>query len=99
MLPADQETCYSPLSIGPTLALHWSQMKVGAILSQVGDEWLAQCEEVDRAGSGSTPEEALASLRIALEEYFGHSEAIAPPAEAPREEIEIVVLDGPLAKY
>jgi len=72
-------------------------MKVGAILSQVGDEWLAQCEEVDRAGEGSTPEEALASLRVALEEYFGHAEAIAPPPEAPREQIEIVVLDSPTA--
>jgi predicted RNase H-like HicB family nuclease len=70
-------------------------MKVAAILSRVGEEWIAQCEEVDRAGEGATPEEALASLRLALEEYFGHAEAIAPPPEQPHEPIEIVVIDSP----
>ena len=63
-------------------------------MSQVGARWLAQCEEVDLAGEGATPAEALERLREALEEYFGHAEAVAPPAEQPREPIEIVVVDG-----
>jgi hypothetical protein len=69
-------------------------MKVSAVVSNVGNRWLAQCEEVDRAGEGATPEEALASLRVALEEYFGSAEAVAPPPERPREPIEIVVIGG-----
>jgi hypothetical protein len=70
-------------------------MKVAAIVSKVGEGWLAQCEEVDRAGEGGTPDEAIASLREALQEYFGHAEAVAPPPQPPRESIEIVVLDAP----
>jgi hypothetical protein len=70
-------------------------MRVAAILSQVGEGWLAQCEEVDRAGEGPSPDEAIASLREALEEYFGHAEAVAPPAQLPREAIEIIVVDSP----
>jgi predicted RNase H-like HicB family nuclease len=70
-------------------------MKVSAVVSRVAAGWLAQCEEVDRAGEGSTPAEALARLREALDEYFGHVEAVAPPASQPHEPIEIVVIDGP----
>jgi hypothetical protein len=70
-------------------------MRVSAVVSQVGAGWLAQCEEVDRAGEGATPVEALARLREALDEYFGHTEAVAPPAQRPHEPIEIVVIDGP----
>jgi hypothetical protein len=70
-------------------------MKVTAIVSRISEGWLAQCEEVDCAGEGATPELALAELRVALDEYFGHAEAVAPPPEAPREAIEIVVVDGP----
>jgi predicted RNase H-like HicB family nuclease len=73
-------------------------MKVSAVLTQTAGLWLAQCEEVDRAGEGKTPDEALASLREALEEYFGQIEAVAPPpssALAPPEPIEIIVIDDP----
>ncbi|MDP8999964.1 MAG: hypothetical protein M3O46_07625 [Myxococcota bacterium] len=70
-------------------------MKVSAAVSKVEAGWLAQCEEVDRAGEGSTPAEALARLREALAEYFGHVEAVAPPAQSPHEAIEIVVINGP----
>jgi predicted RNase H-like HicB family nuclease len=72
-------------------------MKVTAIVSRAsdGDGWLAQCEEVDCAGEGPTQQEALAQLRVALEEYFGHAEAVAPPPEVPRETIEIIVVDAP----
>jgi predicted RNase H-like HicB family nuclease len=70
-------------------------MRVAAIVSRDGERWLAQCEEVDRAGEGRTADEAIACLREALEEYFGHAEAVAPPAQPPRESIEIVVVDAP----
>jgi predicted RNase H-like HicB family nuclease len=67
-------------------------MKVSAVVSQVGSRFIAQCEEVDRAGEGATRDEAIARLRDALEEYFGHAEAIAPPAQKPHDPIEIVVI-------
>jgi hypothetical protein len=70
-------------------------VKVSAVVSHVQDRWLAECEEVDLAGEGSTPDEALASLRSALEEYFGHAEAVAPPSAASSEPIEIVIIGGP----
>jgi predicted RNase H-like HicB family nuclease len=67
-------------------------MKVSAIISQTSDGWLAQCEEVECAGEGTSEKEALAQLRTALEDYFHHAEAVAPPAQTPREPIEIVVV-------
>jgi predicted RNase H-like HicB family nuclease len=70
-------------------------VKFSVLISKVGAGWLAQCEEVDRAGEGCTPAEALASLREALEDYFGQAEAIAPPPQQAREPIELVVVDGP----
>jgi hypothetical protein len=70
-------------------------MKVAAVLSQTPTGWLAQCEEVDRAGEGASAEEAIACLRVALEEYFGHAEAVAPPPERVDDPIEIVVVDAP----
>jgi hypothetical protein len=68
-------------------------MKVSAVLSRAGGGWLAQCEEVDRAGEGATDEEAVASLREALHDYFGKAEAVGPPAQPVAEALEIVVLD------
>ena len=38
---------------------------------------------------------ALQNLREALQEYFGHSEAVAPPKDEPPETIEIIVVDTP----
>jgi predicted RNase H-like HicB family nuclease len=70
-------------------------MRVSAIVTQVEGRWLAQCEEVDRSGEGDTADQALQNLREALHEYFGHSEAVAPPKDEPRETIEIVVVDAP----
>jgi len=67
-------------------------VKVSAVVSKVEDRWLAECEEVDLAGEGATRDEALSTLRSALEEYFQRAEAVAPPSDAPREAIEIVVL-------
>jgi hypothetical protein len=67
-------------------------VKVSAVVSKVEGGWLAECEDVDLAGEGPTREAALSTLRTALEEYFHRSEAVAPPTDAPRETIEIVVL-------
>jgi hypothetical protein len=69
-------------------------MKVSAVLIQNADLWLAQCEEVDRTGEGSTPAEAVDSLRQALKEYFD-VEAVAPPAQEASAPIEIVIVDAP----
>ena len=75
-----------------------TRMKVTAVLTQADGAWLAECEEVDRAGEGRTPDEALASLRDALKDYFNETQAVAPPPDgerAPPESIEIVVIDDP----
>jgi predicted RNase H-like HicB family nuclease len=69
-------------------------MRVSAVLTQTQELWLAQCEEIDRSGEGRTPDEALASLRQALEEYFD-VEAVAPPPDSPTPRIDIFVVDGP----
>jgi predicted RNase H-like HicB family nuclease len=69
-------------------------MRVSAVLTQNGDVWLAQCEEVERAGEGRTPDEAVASLREALKEYF-EPEAVAPPRDTAASPIEIVVIGAP----
>jgi len=73
-----------------------SRMKVSAVLTETAGTWLAECEEVDRTGEGRTPDEAVASLREALKEYF-EVEAVAPPADARVEAIEIVIVDPPPA--
>lgn len=70
-------------------------MKVSAVLTQTSELWLAECEEVDRTGEGRTPEEAIASLRQELREYFD-VEAVAPPAQRVQETIEIVIVDPPV---
>jgi predicted RNase H-like HicB family nuclease len=70
-------------------------MKVAAVLTEAAGRWLAYCEEVDRAGEGATADEAVANLREALMEYFGHAEAVAPPEETqPPSPIEIIVTSG-----
>jgi predicted RNase H-like HicB family nuclease len=69
-------------------------MKVTVILTQTSDLWLAECEEIDRTGEGRTPDEAVASLRQALREYFD-VEAVAPPAQQVPETIEMVIVNPP----
>jgi predicted RNase H-like HicB family nuclease len=71
-------------------------MKVSAVLTETSGTWLAECEEVERTGEGRTPDEAIASLREALKEYFA-VEAVAPPSDTSADPIEIVVLDRPPA--
>lgn len=64
-------------------------MKVSAVLTQTAGRWLAQCQEVERVGEGDTPEQAVASLREDLIEYFRHPPAVAPPSEDVVEDIDI----------
>jgi predicted RNase H-like HicB family nuclease len=70
-------------------------MKVTAVLTRASGRWLAHCEEVDLAAEGDTPEQAVAALRDALREYFGHAEAVAPPAEQPESDVEIELIGAP----
>ncbi|MGD0674960.1 MAG: type II toxin-antitoxin system HicB family antitoxin [Polyangiaceae bacterium] len=70
-------------------------MKVSAVLTRAAGRWIAHCEEVDRAGEGDTPEQAVSNLRQALEEYFGYTEAVAPPPEPALEAIEVEVIGAP----
>jgi len=57
------------------------------------DGWVAQTESTDDIGRGRTREEAIADLRLALTDRFGHVEAVAPPPTPPsRPSIELVVL-------
>ena len=72
-----------------------ADMKLSAVLTQTSGRWVAHCAEVDRAGEGDTPDQAVASLREALVEYFGHTEAVAPPPQAEIEPIEIDVAGMP----
>ncbi len=46
-------------------------------------------------GEGGTEAEAVASLREALEEYYGAVEAVAPPEHEEIEPIEIVITERP----
>jgi len=70
-------------------------MRVSAVLTQVRGRWFAECGEVDRTGEGATAEEAVASLRAALVEYFGEAQAVAPPSRPALEALEIVIVDAP----
>lgn len=44
-----------------------------------GDWYVSQCLEIDVASQGETEEEALASLKEALELYFEPPQATRPP--------------------
>ncbi len=54
---------------------------------------LAKCLDLEASGEGTTREQALASLRAAVEERLT-IEAVAPPREGPELTIEIVVVEG-----
>jgi hypothetical protein len=69
-------------------------MKVSATLTEMPGSWVAQCEEIDRTGEGRTPDEAVASLRQALKDYFDVQAVAPPPDIPPPEPIEIVIV-GP----
>lgn len=53
--------------------------------------WLAECVESEAMGEGRTREEAIASLRRALEERMYRPDAVAPPASQPRPVIDLTL--------
>ena len=55
--------------------------------------YVAQCNELDLAGEGPTPEAAAASLRSALVEHLKESEAVAPPTLAANAPLELIVTE------
>jgi hypothetical protein len=73
----------------------FDHMKVSAVLTQTAGRWVAHCEEVDRAGEGDTPDQAVDCLREALREYFGQAEAVAPPSQPSIGPIEIDLVGAP----
>jgi hypothetical protein len=75
----------------------FDDMKVSAVLTQTAGRWVAHCEEVDRVGEGDTPDQAIACLRQALQDYFGHTEAVAPPSQPAVGPIEIDVVGAPVS--
>ncbi|MGE5675294.1 MAG: type II toxin-antitoxin system HicB family antitoxin [Mycobacterium leprae] len=53
-------------------------MRLTAAVTQDGDWYVARCLEVEVASQGKSVEEALASLREALELYFDDKDAPLP---------------------
>ncbi len=64
-----------------------------ATLQNTGESWLATCLDLEASGEGKTREEALESLRVAIEERET-PEAMAPPEVDLPPGIEILVV-GP----
>jgi predicted RNase H-like HicB family nuclease len=50
-----------------------------AVVTLEGDQFVAQCLDVDVASQGSSEDEALRNLREALELFFEAPRATAPP--------------------
>lgn len=56
--------------------------------------WIAECLDTEAAGEGATVEEAIASLRDAIEERLFRPDAVAPPSHPEKPpEIELVRVD------
>lgn len=51
--------------------------------------WIAECVEADAMGEGKTEQDAVASLRSALEERMFRPDAVAPPASQPHPAIDL----------
>jgi hypothetical protein len=64
-----------------------------ATVTRDDDAYVAQCNELDLAGEGATPEAAAASLKEALVEHLKEAEAVAPPATAANAPLELVVTE------
>jgi hypothetical protein len=54
---------------------------------------LVECLEADAIGEGSTEDEAVASLRAALEERMLRPDAVAPPSQETSCTIELVAAE------
>jgi hypothetical protein len=62
-----------------------------ATLRETGESWLATCLDLEAYGEGKTREEAIESLRIAIEERET-PEAVAPPEVNQTSGVEILVV-------
>jgi predicted RNase H-like HicB family nuclease len=52
--------------------------RFSAVVTQEGDDYVAQCLDVDVVSDGKSPDEALEHLREALELYFEDAPALMP---------------------
>ena len=64
-------------------------MKFSYRLQEEPSGWLAHCVESDAMGEGKTEQDAIRSLREALEERMFRPDAIAPPEQEVRSTIEL----------
>lgn len=64
-------------------------MKFTYRLQEESSGWLAQCVESDAMGEGKSEQDAIRSLREALEERMFRPDAIAPPSEGVRGTIDL----------
>jgi predicted RNase H-like HicB family nuclease len=62
-----------------------------ATLQRTGECWLATCLDLEASGEGKTREEAIESLRIAIEERET-PEAMAPPEVDQTSVVEILIV-------
>ncbi|MDP9149051.1 MAG: hypothetical protein M3O36_03795 [Myxococcota bacterium] len=72
---------------------HLLAMRLRAVLEDGEGVVRASCLDLEASGEGATREQALASLRAAIEERLT-IEAVAPPRRAPKLTIDIVVVEG-----
>jgi hypothetical protein len=64
-------------------------MKFTYHLIKDANGYVAQCVEAEAAGEGKSSKEAVASLRVSLEERMFRPDAVAPPPETPHSAIEL----------
>ncbi len=78
----------------PTLPLGPEHpMRFYARVSEDSGGYTAACDSVDLTAWGSTRAKAIDDLLAALQDAYGHVEAMAPPLDATPLAIELVVLD------
>ena len=64
-------------------------MKFSYHLQEDASGWLARCVESDAMGEGKSEQDAIHSLREALEERMFRPDAVAPPEEGVTAPIEL----------
>jgi hypothetical protein len=68
-------------------------MKFSYRLIRDASGFVAECIESEAAGTGKTAQDAVDSLRNALEERMFRPDAVAPPSEPTEGVIELVLVD------
>ncbi len=69
-------------------------MRFSYRLIQDKNGYVAECCESEVAGEGKTAKEAVGALRTSLEERMFRPDAVAPPRDATKDTIELVLADG-----